>query len=259
MRGSVRGSAFRLRFRHIRGAGGVVRVCRGGGARGGGDGSLGLQLPPQPVRRSSGCGAEANWYVENLGKINGQRGWGDEWRGGRGGWQARCRGGNPGAHTPSATGGELRQSRLVLGLLHLGEHVPALAWGMVRGSARERGRGREGQDLGRMGLGQGACRCRVRGGSGRAIGLGLGPGPGLGLGPHGLGHGHTQELLSVSVARFGRQERPLLLAKLHVCGGVEGEIGGEGVTQECGGGGCATVRAQLAAKLRVQLRAERIG
>ena len=34
--------------------------------------------------------------------------------------------------------------------------MPALAWGMVRGSARERGRGREGQDLGRMGLGQGA-------------------------------------------------------------------------------------------------------
>ena len=194
----VRGSVFRLRFRHIRGAGGVVRVCRGGGARGGGDGSLGLQLPPQPVRQcccrmearghphgyldcrgralggglprsSAGCGAEANWFADHLGKISGQRGWGDEWRGGRGGWQARygADGGNPDAHTPSATGGELRQSRLVLGLLHLGEHVPALAWGMVRGSARERGRGREGQDLGSsMGLGTGG---RGRGGSGRAM------------------------------------------------------------------------------------------
>ena len=45
----------------------------------------------------------------------------------------------------------------------------------------------------------------------------------------GLGREHTQELLSVSVARFGRQERPLLFAKLHVCGRVEGEIGGKRV------------------------------
>ena len=47
----VRGSVSRLRFRVIRGAGGVARVRRGGGAHGGGVGSLGLQLPPQPVRQ----------------------------------------------------------------------------------------------------------------------------------------------------------------------------------------------------------------
>ena len=73
--------------------------------------------------------------------------------------QARSRVGNPAAHTPSATVRELRQSRLVLGLLRLGERLPALAWGMARGKgerAREEGlkrsvtgwdRGREGKHV----------------------------------------------------------------------------------------------------------------
>ena len=80
--------------------------------------------------------------------------------------QARSRGGNPAAHTPSATVRELCQSRLVLGLLRLGERLPALAWGMARGTgerAREEGLKRSvtGRDRGREGkhveLGTGAC------------------------------------------------------------------------------------------------------
>ena len=118
--------------------------------------------------RRGGRGAEANcWFVEHLGKIGGQRGWGDGWRDGRGrerwmgppgqrGWcrrQARC----PGAHTPLATGGELRQSRPVLVLLRLGEHLPALAWGMAgdkRGGLGKRDSGE------RSGCGAGAGRGR---------------------------------------------------------------------------------------------------
>ena len=77
----------------------------------------------------------------------GHGGSGGRWR------QARCRGGNPGAHAPSATGGELRQSLLVLGLLRLGEHLPALAWGMARG-AGERARGRGSGERSRWGRGR---------------------------------------------------------------------------------------------------------
>ena len=50
---------------------------------------------------------------------------------------------------PSATGGERRQSRLVLGLLCLGELLPALAWG-VEGAGEKardkRGSGERSQD-----------------------------------------------------------------------------------------------------------------
>ena len=58
--------------------------------------------------------------------------------------QARCRGKSPGMYTPSATGGERRQSRLVLGLFRLGERLPALAWGMARcgRGRRKRGKGK---------------------------------------------------------------------------------------------------------------------
>ena len=113
--------------------------------------------------------------------------------------QARCRGRNPGVHTPSATGGERRQSLFVLGLLRLGERLPVLAWGMTRGGAggaREKGLQREvsvgqGQGVCNMGLGTRGMRGKGRGGSGRAIGLGSGPGPGPGPGPgkQGLGYG----------------------------------------------------------------------
>ena len=72
--------------------------------------------------------------------------------------QARCRGGNPGARTPSATGGERRQSHLVLGLLRLGERLPALACGAWQGAGESKGprgkglkRERTGSDTGREG------------------------------------------------------------------------------------------------------------
>eukprot|EP00964_Phaeocystis_antarctica_P145112 scaffold111093_cov45-Phaeocystis_antarctica.AAC.1 len=151
--------AYRLRHRY--------RDCRSralGGRR--------VQALKPAARRSSGChrgrwqrggrGAQANRFVDHLGTIGGQ--WGcDGWRGGRGGlrgergwrrgrgrerwmdplghggsggrWrQACCRGGSPGVTTPSATGGERRQSRLVLGLLRLRERLPVLAWGMWQGA-----------------------------------------------------------------------------------------------------------------------------
>ena len=95
------------------------------------------------------------------------------------GWrlrQAWCQGGSPGVNTTSATGWERHQSLFVLGLLRLGERLPALAWGMARGGGRAIGKGA--QERGRV-----------------------------------LGREHTQELLSVSVAHAQwHQERPLLLA-----------------------------------------------
>eukprot|EP00964_Phaeocystis_antarctica_P068884 scaffold41759_cov66-Phaeocystis_antarctica.AAC.2 len=68
LRGRCSGSVSRLGFRVIRGAGGVARVRGrggpGGGARGGGDVSIGLQLTTQLVRQCccqmSGC-HERGW------------------------------------------------------------------------------------------------------------------------------------------------------------------------------------------------------
>ena len=60
--------------------------------------------------------------------------------------------GSPGVQSPSATGRERHQSRLVLGLFRLGERFPALACGMTR---RGRGLGMEqpqGQGKGRAEL-----------------------------------------------------------------------------------------------------------
>ena len=55
---------------------------------------------------------------------------------------------NPDAHPPSATAGELSQSRLILGLLRRGEHLPELACvghGRARGGVEKWGR-KSGQD-----------------------------------------------------------------------------------------------------------------
>ena len=72
--------------------------------------------------------------------------------------QVRCRGGGPGAQSSSATGGELRQSRLVLGFLRLEDRLPALAWIKARGELRGEGRGSgpasgSGAGVGQIGLG----------------------------------------------------------------------------------------------------------
>jgi len=75
-------------------------------------------------------------------ELPGHDGSGRRWR------QARCRGGSPGANTPLATVEELRQSRLVPGLLRLGERLPALAWGMARGGKEGYGKGREVTEVG---------------------------------------------------------------------------------------------------------------
>ena len=68
--------------------------------------------------------------------------------------QVRCRGGGPGAQSSSATGGELRQSRLVLGFLRLEDRLPALAWIKARGEGRrsEPASG-SGAGVGQIGLG----------------------------------------------------------------------------------------------------------
>ena len=98
--------------------------------------------------------------------------------------EARYRGGSPGVNTPSATGGERCQSRFVLGLLRLGERLPALAWGTWQGaSERAWGKGDPQREVS-MGQGQGECNMGrgTKGSSGRAIELGPGPGPGIGLG-----------------------------------------------------------------------------
>ena len=74
--------------------------CRGRALRG-----QRVQVLRPATRRSSGCyrrrwqrgwrGALANWFVEHLGKMGGQRGWCGEWRGRhgcrwRGEWRGAC-------------------------------------------------------------------------------------------------------------------------------------------------------------------------
>ena len=130
----------------------------------------------------------------------------------------------------SATAGERRQCLFVLGLLRLGERPPVLAWGMARregvgtkeswGRGKGRGRAGVGKELSARtstrarvaGLGLRGVRTRARIRT-RATGLDLG-----------LGRELTQELLSVFVVRFGRQERPLLFAEL-VVRACEGPLG----------------------------------
>jgi len=160
---------------------------------------------------------------------------GDE-NGGSGGsrrrQQAQCRGGSPGVKPSSATAGERRQCLFVLGLLRLGERPPVLAWGMARregvGTKESWGRGK-GRGRGRAGVGKElSARTSTRA---RVAGLGLRGvrtrarirtrATGLDLG---LGRELTQELLSVFVVRFGRQERPLLFAEL-VVRACEGPLG----------------------------------
>ena len=90
---------------------------------------------------------------------------------------------------------------------------PSPPWGAPSSAGLERGKGRG------RGLGKRDSRERSQDGAGaggaiRGLGTeGIGQDQALGLG---LRREHTQELLSVSIARSCRQERPLLLAELQV-------------------------------------------